>query len=246
MPNVNLIAARRADKKRLEKNTRRLLLGLAAEGAAVAALGMTLAFQQMQLRAALSSADARVARLQPTLKQIEEIKTETATLQPRIDTLRTARADTLRWRALLQIVSQSIPSDAWLSSITASVPAASGPPDPNADPSAASPPVIVAISGTAGSQSLVGETMSRLGSYPVFGQVDLRFTQLDAAQGGAAGSPAPAARVKFEIGAQLKSSAPRPAGEPGDAPAAAPPVAAATPAGRQAKAGVRGGNKADG
>lgn len=235
MPNVNLIAARRAEKKRLQNNTRRLFLGLAVEAVAVAALGTTLAIQQIEMAAALSSADARVARLQPALRQIEDIKAETAGLQPRIDTLRTARADTLRWRALLQIVSQSIPNDAWLSSITAAAPVVTGPADPNADPAAAAPPAVVTISGTAGSQSLVGETMSRLGAYPVFGQVDLRFTQLDAPQqqGSVNAAAASSTRVKFEIGAQLKSSAPRPA-EPN---VAAPPR-------RQARAGE--GNKADG
>ncbi len=239
MPNVNLIAARRAEKKRLEQNARRLFLGLIVEAMAVAVLGMTLAVQQMQMRTALSSADARVARLQPTLRQIQDIKTENAGLQPRIDTLRTARADTLRWRALLQIVSQSIPSDAWLSSITAATVAATGPADPNADPSAAAPPAVVTISGTAGSQSRVGETMSRLGAYPVFGQVDLRFTQLDAPQGSVnAAAAASSTRVKFEISAQLKSSAPRPV-EPAESN-----DAAAAPRPRQAKAAE--GNKADG
>jgi Tfp pilus assembly protein PilN len=167
----------------------------------------------MRLQNDLSRTKTRVAELQPTLEHIEEIKAETALLQPKISTLRTARADTLRWRALLQIVSQSIPSNAWLSGIAATTPSATGTPDPNADPSAAAPPAVIAISGTAGSQTLVGETMSRLGSYPVFGQVDLRFTQIDAATGGAAsadGVKSTPARVKFEIGAQLKSSAPGP------------------------------------
>ena len=236
MPNVNLIAARRDEKKRLEKNTRRLFLGLGLEAAAVAALGLTLTVQQMHLRSALAAADARVSRLQPTLRKIEDIKTETVALQPRIDTLRTARADTLRWRALLQIVSQSIPDNAWLSGITATTPAAAATPAAGgADASAASPPAIVAISGVAASQSLVGEAMSRLGSYPAFGQVDLRFTQMEPVQNGnAANAPA---RVKFEIGAQLKPSTPRQA-----APESA---GAALPAPRQqAKAGE--GEKADG
>lgn len=220
MPNVNLIAARRAEKKRLERNTRRLLLGITVEGAAVAVLAMTLGVQQMQVRTALVGAEARVVRLEPALRQIEQIKADTAALQPKINTLRTARADTLRWRALLQIVSQSIPSNAYLSSITASAPSGG---DPNAaDPSAAAPPVIVALAGTAGSQTLVGETMSRLGAYPVFDQVELRFTQLDSA---AATAPLPQQSVKFEIGARLKSSAPRPAPPAAGTPAAPTPTA---------------------
>ena len=202
MPNVNLIAARRQEKKRLERITRRLFLGLTVESVAVGVLGMTMAVQQMQAHGALSDATARLNSLQPTLDQIKKIETETASLQPRIDTLRTARADTLRWRALLQTVSMSIPSNAWLSSIAATMPSATGSDPASAGVGQAAPPATITIVGTAGSQSLVGETMTRLGSFPVFDKVELRFTQMN----NQAGGDAAASRVNFEIAAQLKST----------------------------------------
>ena len=195
MPNVNLIAVRREEKKRLERNTSRLFLGLGVEVIAVSLMAMGLGVQQMQLRGALKEATTKRIRLQPTLDRIAAIEAEGAVLKPKLETLATAKADTIRWRAMLQIVSQSVPNSAWLTAITAT-----GTGDES----------IITIAGTAGSQTLVGETMTRLQSYPVFDKVDLRFTQLSSAPEDTF------QRVSFEIGAHLRpTQAPSP--EPGAA-----------------------------
>jgi Tfp pilus assembly protein PilN len=188
MPNINLIAARRADKKRVEQNTRRLCLGLAAEMGALVLLVSWVGARQISLRGALSAADAHLTRLEPTLKRIDQIEKDTGVLKPKLDTLVAAKADTLRWRAMLQIVSQSVPANAWLTGITSS---------------GTGEDTTIAIAGSAGSQTLVGETMTRLGSFPVFDTVELRFTQL---AGGGPENQVP--RVNFEIGAHLKSTRP--------------------------------------
>ncbi len=201
MPNVNLIATRRAEKKRVERNTRRLFLGLTTEVAALVALGSMLGVQQMRLQGELSDATTKLLQLQPTLDRIKAIEKDTAVLKPKLDTLVSAKADTLRWRAMLQIVSQSVPSNAWLSAISAT---------------GTGDETMITIAGVAGSQTLVGETMTRLQSFPVFGKVDLRFTQL------ASQPDDPVQRITFEIGAQLKSSSPEvQAGAPGATGAAA-------------------------
>ena len=187
MPNINLIAVRRADKKRLEKNTRRLFLGIGVEMTALVLLGSYIGARQWQMRDALAEADAQIARLQPTLDRIAQIEEETSLLKPKCETLVSAKADTLRWRAMLQIVSQSIPGNAWLTGITST---------------GAAEDTTITIAGNAGSQTLVGETMTRLGSFPVFDKVDLRYTQLSS-------SPADEVqRVTFEIGAHLKPGRP--------------------------------------
>ena len=187
MPNVNLIAARRAEKKRVEKNTRRLLFGFAVEVVALVLLGMYLGVQRVQIRGGIAAADAKMIRLQPTLDRIAAIEKDMAVSKPKLDTLLSAKADTLRWRAMLQIVSQSVPGNAWLSAISA---AGTG------------DETTITLAGVAGSQTLVGETMTRLQSYPVFDKVELRFTQL------ASGADDPVRRFAFEIGAHLKSTRP--------------------------------------
>lgn len=194
MPNVNLIAARRAEKKRVEKNTRRLFFGLAVEVGVLVLLGSYIGARQIALRGALTEANTRMQKLQPTLDRIAQIEKDTTILKPKVDTLLGAKADTLRWRAMLQIVSLSVPSNAWLTSITSQ---GSG-----AD-------TTITISGNAGTQTIVGETMTRLGSFPVFDKIDLRFTQLSSAPTDVV------PRFTFEIGAHLKSTRPVEAA-PGD------------------------------
>ena len=190
MPNVNLIAARRAEKKRVEQNTRRLFFGLTVEVAALVVLGSVLGVNQMKLQGDLVEADTKLLQLQPTLERIKSIETDKALLQPKLDTLVSAKTDTLRWRAMLQIVSQSVPSNAWLSGISAT---------------GTGDETNITIAGVAGSQTLVGETMTRLQSFPVFDKVDLKFTQLSSQP------EDPVQRITFEIGAHLKSN--RPAAE---------------------------------
>ena len=217
MPNVNLIAARRSEKKRLERTARHLFLGLTAEAAVLALLGGFLGIQQMSLRTAMTDADARLSQLQPTMDRIAQIERDTAELIPKVETLQQARTDTLRWRAMLQIVSQSVPQSVWLSGITAQTAGADA---------------TITIAGVAGSQTLVGETMTRLGSYPVFDRVDLRFTQMSAPQAGVSDS---AQRVAFEIGAHLRSTA----------PAETKPAETAPSAGGETKQVSEGGNHHD-
>jgi Tfp pilus assembly protein PilN len=196
MPNINLIAARRSEKKRLERNTRQLFFGLTAEVAALVLLGSYIGARQITLRGALSTADAKLVQLQPTLDRIAEIEKETSALKPKLETLQTAKEDTLRWRAMLQIVAQSVPNNAWLSGITST---------------SIADDTTISLTGTAGSQTLVGETMSRLGAYPVFEKVDLHYTQLLASNQ----KDDTTQRISFEIAAHLKPTHPAapPAGD---------------------------------
>ena len=196
MPNINLIAARRSEKKRLERNTRQLFFGLTAEVGALVLLASYIGARQITLRSSLGSADAKLARLQPTLGRIAEVEKATSALKPKLDTLQTAKEDTLRWRAMLQIVAQSVPSNAWLSGITSAN---------------IGDDTMISLTGTAGSQALVGETMSRLGAYPVFEKVELHYTQLLASSQ----KEDTTQRISFEIAAHLKPTQPAapPAGD---------------------------------
>lgn len=217
MPNINLIAARRAEKKRLIRTTRRLFLGLAVEVGAVVLLVSWIGARQIALNKSLAQANFRMTKLQPTLDRLALVEKEITALKPKLDTLETAKSDTLRWRAMLQIVSQSIPTSAWLSSIgSASV----------------EDEATITLTGVAASQTLVGETMTRLGAFPVFDKIDLRFTQLLDRTGDRA-TP----RVSFEIGARLKPR--RPA-------AAAPLDKKSEPAGEPRREATRTEGNADG
>ena len=92
--------------------------------------------------------------------------------------------------------SKAVPANAWLTGITSTT---------TADDT------MVTIVGTAGSQTLVGQTMTNLGAYPGFDRIDLHFTQM-------ANTPTQKVpTVNFEIGAHLKSTKP-PEPRPGTGP----------------------------
>lgn len=193
MPNLNLIAARREEKKRLERNTRRLFLGLVGTVASVLVLVSALGAQRLTLKAEQVEAEAKLEKLKPVLDEISRIEKETAELKPKVETLQTAKSDTLRWRAMYQVVSQSVPPSTWLAGMSSA---------------ASNGETTLTLTGVAPSQTLVGECMTRLGSYPLFDKVELRFTQT-------AGSPEdPVQRINFEIGARLTPTAPREGDKP--------------------------------
>lgn len=187
MPNINLIAEKREEKKRLERITRRLFFGLAASVGAFLMLISFLGARRLSLLGEMADAESQMTRLKPTLARITEIENQTSDLTPKVDTLVTAKANTLRWRALFQVVSQSVPPSIWLSGMASQQTGTPG--EEN---------TTITLTGLAANQSLVGETMTRLGAYPLFDRVDLRFTQLS-------GSPTELVqRIGFEIGAHLK------------------------------------------
>lgn len=186
MPNINLIAARREEKKRLERVTRQLFFGFAASLGIVFLLGTYLAARRLALGSDLADANAQLMKLQPTLDRIAEVEKQTGELKPKVETLQTAKLETLRWRSLFTVVSQSIPSNAWITSLSST----------GGDTGS------IVLNGTANSQTLVGDTMTRLGSHPVFDKIDLAFTQ---SSGDTKTTVQP---VTFQINAHLRSTAP--------------------------------------
>lgn len=182
MPNINLIAARREEKKRLERITRQLFFGFAASVGVMFLLGTYLAACRLTTGADLADATAKMQKLQPTLDRIAEVEKQTNEMRPKVDTLQTAKMETLRWRSLFTVVSQSIPNSTWITSLS----------------STGGDVGTITLNGTASSQTLVGDTMSRLGSHPVFDKIDLGFTQSNG------NSSDMAQAVTFQINAHLR------------------------------------------
>ncbi|MES2461951.1 MAG: PilN domain-containing protein [Armatimonadota bacterium] len=182
MPNINLIAARREEKKKLERVTRQLFFGFAASVGVTVLLGTYLTAARFSLNADLNDANAKMQKLQPTLDRIAEVEKQTNELKPKVETLQTAKLETLRWRSLFTVVSQSIPNSTWITSLSSTGGDAGS----------------ITLNGTASSQTLVGDTMSRLGSHPVFDKIDLGFTQ-------SSGNPTDLVQsVTFQINAHLR------------------------------------------
>lgn len=184
MPNINLIAARREEKKKLERLTRQLFFGLAGSVGILVALGLFLTARELTMSNELSEAEARMATLQPKLDRIAQIEKDQTILQPKVQTLQDAKSETLRWRAVLQAVSQSIPGDTWLSGLSTA---------------GNSEDTTINLAGISASQSMVGETMLRLSVHPLFDRVELKYTTTAPVT-----AQDPVQRVSFEIGAHLR------------------------------------------
>ena len=188
MPNVNLISARRAEKKKVELWTRQLFFGLSGSVGAFILLVSYLGVQRLSMAGELAQADEHLRSLKPKKDRVEQLKRDKADLGPKVETLQKAKLDTLRWKALLQVVSQSIPPDTWLSSITAS---------------GTDTATVLRLNGITATQTSAAQTVLNLQVHPLFEKVDLGFTNQ------ASGTPNdPTPRVNFEIDTILKGSVP--------------------------------------
>jgi Tfp pilus assembly protein PilN len=194
MPNINLIAARREEKKRLERTTRQLFFGVAGSLGVLMTLSLYLGAQRLEANGNLHEIETRMAKLQPVLDEIARVKKDTDELTPKVATLRDAKAGTQKWRAVLQVVSGAVPRQTWLSGMSAT---------------GTGDDTTINLTGVSGSQALVGETMTRLGAHPLFDKVELRYTQAMPPQSGAHGASAENPRFTFEINAHLRG-APKP------------------------------------
>ncbi len=171
MPSINMIAARRAEKKRIEKFVYITLMVIAGEAALV--LG-TLGFMTAKVHAAgshIKQLDAQMIRVQPTVERIQSYESEIKDLKPRLDLLESSRKSTLTWYVIMHDLARSMPEKTWLTSVSTQV----------VQPSAAdvlqTPSATISIGGNSISQKLVGETMLRLNECPEFDRVDLTYTQ---------------------------------------------------------------------
>jgi len=120
MPNINLIASRREEKKRLERTAGQLFIGLGSSVGVLLLLASYMAARHLSMNADMSSADQRMEKIQPTLDEIDRIKKETADLEPKVEQLETAKLQTLRWQAVFLALSRTTPRNTWLSQVAAS------------------------------------------------------------------------------------------------------------------------------
>jgi Tfp pilus assembly protein PilN len=186
MPSINMIAPRRAEKRRLERDMRRLVMVILAELVCVVALGGWVGTKLLTTRSRIGDLDVQLARLQPIVKQIEEYDSATKKLAPKLDLLNKAKDRTMRWYNTLDQLTQSLPQSTYLTRIVTKAP-------DRKDETGTT----VNLTGISISQAKIGETMLRLSAIPDFQKVDLHYSQASCVDG----CPA----LEFEIGATMKS-----------------------------------------
>jgi Tfp pilus assembly protein PilN len=197
MPNVNLIAAHRDERKKIERIAGQLFIALGTSVGIFVLLGFYLAARHLSLNADMAAAEARMQKLRPILSEINRIDSERSSLLPKVETLENAKIDTLRWRAVFQLVAQSTPSDTWLSQLSSTE---------GEEPK-------ITLTGLTSSQTQVGQLMTNLQAHPLFAKVDLSYNQTL--------PPSPndnVQRVQFEVVTILRSLRPKEAPKDGTAP----------------------------
>jgi len=171
MPSINMIASRRAEKRRQEQNIRKLIYGVSAEIGCVILALTGLSLREASMRGHIAELGAQIQNLQPRVNRIQALQEEMTAMQPRVDTLDGARADTLFWYSNLSAITNSLPNKTWLTSlgVTSSAGGAPG--------SAAGADPTISLAGVTVDQSLVGEAMLRMNQAPGLDHVDLASSQ---------------------------------------------------------------------
>ena len=185
MPSINMIAPRRAEKRRLEQGMRRLVVLILAELVFVIALGGWVITKTLTTRASIAELNAQMQTLTPKISKVTALDKKTAAIRPKVDLLNQAKARTMRWYSTLDRLTQSIPSSTWLTHLSTTT-------------NVATKSLVLNIAGITSDQARVGETMMRLQANPNFKSVDLHYTQK-----GTAGAAQQA--IEFEIGASFVS-----------------------------------------
>ena len=185
MPSINMIAPRRAEKRRLERDMRRLVIVIAVELIFAVGLGGWVATKIFTTRSQIADLDVQITNFQPTVKQIEEYDSAAAKIAPKLELLKQAKSGTMRWYNTLDRLTQSFPPSTWLTRIS------TGATRQGED-------LALNLTGVSVSQAKVGETMMRLYTNQDLRGIDLHFTRKT--------NVGTATAFEFEIGASLPAA----------------------------------------
>ena len=183
MPSVNMIAPRRAEKMRLERDMRRLVVVIVAELILAAGLGGWVCTKVWTTNGHIADLNVQLTKLQPVVKEIAGYETATQKLDPKLKLLGQAKESTMHRFNALDKLSQSLPQSTYLTRLSTTT-------------AASQPGTVVDMDGISANQAKVGEFMLRVNVIPDFNGVDLHYTQRSGAT----------SALEFEVGAKMKGS----------------------------------------
>src|SRR5664280_2130073 len=114
MPSINMIAPRRAEKRRLERAMRKLAVLVLAQLVFAVALGGWVFMKTLTTRATIAELNSQMQVLIPKIKKVAELDRQTAELKPKVELLNKAKSDTMRWYNTLDRLTQSVPSSTFI------------------------------------------------------------------------------------------------------------------------------------
>ena len=177
MPSINMIALRREDKRHQEQNARKLLYSIAGEIGVVLAVASVMTTRILITQSHVNDLSDQLLKLKPQVAQIQALQAQTAALQPKVDTLDGAKADTLFWYNNFYAVTASLPPKTWLTSLGTGSGAGASASDGTAPGTAGGSDPTLSIAGIAMTQAAVGQSMLQMNNSPSLDHVDLSFVQ---------------------------------------------------------------------
>lgn len=186
MPSINMIAPRRAEKLRIQRDIQRLSIVIIAEILFAVCLGGWMCTKLWSTQINVVRLDEQLNKLKPVVEQIQSYQTATKQLAPKLELLNHAKTQTMCWYDTLDKLTQSLPSSTYLTRISTSTSTVTG--DTKKQ-------TTVILSGISSEQARVGETMMRLQAIPAFEKVNLSYTRKS---GGKLNG------IDFEIDASMK------------------------------------------
>ncbi len=162
-----MIAPRRAEKRRLERNMRLLLGVVAVEVVAVLLVIGFFVTSIWSVSNKTQATDLELAKLEPVVEQIEYYEKETQKLMPKLKLLESAKESTMRWYNSLDKLTQSMPESTFLTKVETKDSAQKK--DSNY--------FDVKIEGVSPNHTKVGEAMMRLSTIDDFDRIDLIHTK---------------------------------------------------------------------
>ncbi len=118
MPNINLVAARREEKRNVTTLSRQFFMGLIASGVLLFAVFVISIGAGATQGGQIKNLDTELTKLEPQLEKIKGRDADIAALTPRVETLDNARISTLQWHELLGILAQATPNTVYYTAIT--------------------------------------------------------------------------------------------------------------------------------
>jgi Tfp pilus assembly protein PilN len=178
MPSINMIAARRAEKRRRENNLKNIAYAIIVEIGIVLLCLSYLSIRYAAITARISELNGQIQKLQPKVSKIQKLQNLTARLMPKVQTLDGAKSDTLFWYGNITSISRCLPNKTWLTSMGTQPPVMGTVISPGA---VSGPDPIISIAGVATSHSSVGEIMMRMNTLPNLDHVELTSDQMQKA-----------------------------------------------------------------
>lgn len=198
MPSINMIAARGAERQRLEKMIRTIAIVTVGELALALFIFGFMTTRVYSANQQIGELDQKLMQIQPTVDKIHEYDAEIKKLEPRLNLLDSSRQQTLLWSSVLQNLAKSMPGSTWISSVSTTNSVVQTTSTSSSSSSKPKQSTVLDICGASTSQALVGETMLRMNKFSEFEKVELNYTQEKTDRN--------RDLVEFRIGAALKSA----------------------------------------